>query len=282
MGILLRFFSKNSLFLFFLFLQIISLSLMFCMNTMQRSWIAAQSAAFNAWIAGYIDEGASYLKLKQANEELIKQNKELMELLYGREYSSSSKPRVIADSTQGKQMFTIIDGDVINNSINRKNNYFTINRGSKDGVEDDMGVISPNGVVGIVVNTTAHYSLAQSVLSVDKIKINASLKNSGYFGTLTWNGEDSRLMHLADIPKYVSLKVGDTVVTDGKSAIFPQGKMIGTVAGFEVDNKTGFWDISVELSEKIGKLSKVFIVKNLKREEMKPIQDSLMKHQKAE
>ena len=136
--------------------------------------------------------------------------------------------------------------------------------------------------MGIVVNTTAHYSLAQLVLSVDKIKINASLKNSGYFGTLTWNGEDSRLMHLADIPKYVSLKVGDTVVTDGKSAIFPQGKMIGTVAGFEVDNKTGFWDISVELSEKIGKLSKVFIVKNLKREEMKPIQDSLMKHQKAE
>ena len=110
---------------------------------------------------------------------------------------------------------------------------------------------------------------------MNKIRINAALKKSGYFGTLTWTGEDSRIMHLADVPKYVSLKVGDTVVTDGKSSIFPQGKMIGTVAGYEVDSKTGFWDISVELSEKMGNLSKIFVVKNLKKAEIQKIQDTL-------
>src|SRR5690606_15016575 len=93
--------------------------------------------------------------------------------------------------------------------------------------------------------------------------------------TLTWRGEDSRVMHLADIPKYVPLKVGDTVVTDGKSAIFPQGIMIGKVAGYEVDSKTGFWDISVELSAKMGNISKIYVVKNLKKAEVSKIQDTL-------
>lgn len=276
MGVLLNFFSKNSLFLFFLLLQIVSGVLIFTKNAMQKSWIAAQTSAFNAWVSGYIDEGASYLKLKQVNEDLIAQNKQLMEQLYGKQHATLPKNVRMEDSISGgKQVFLIIDGDIINNSINRKNNYFTINRGKKHGIESNMAVISPKGIAGIVVNTTANYALVQSVLSMDKIRINASLKNSDYFGTLTWRGEDSRMMHLSDIPKYVPIKVGDTIVTDGKSAIFPQGKMIGTIAGYEVDKKTGFWDISVELSERMGQLSKIFVVKNLRKEQYQPIQDSL-------
>lgn len=138
-----------------------------------------------------------------------------------------------------------------------------------------MGVIAPRGIAGIVINTTDNYALVQSVLSMNKIKISAALKKSGYFGTLSWKGDDSRTMTLSDVPKYVPLKVGDTVVTDGKSSIFPAGIMVGTVAGYEVDSKTGFWDISVELSEKIGKLSKVFVVRNLKKSEVQKIDDTL-------
>lgn len=275
MGFLLRFFSKNSLFLFFIFLQLVAVVLIFTRNSMQQSWIAAQSAAFNAWASGYIDEGTSYLKLKQINNDLVNQNKQLMEELYGKSNANNPSFRRVHDTIGGGQIYTFVDGDIINNSINRKNNYFTINRGSKDGVRSQMGVIAPNGIAGIVVNTTDKYALVQSVLSVNKIKINASLKKSGFFGTLTWSGDDSRVMHLADVPKYVSIKVGDTVVTDGKSAIFPQGKIIGTVAGYEVDSKTGYWDISVELSEKMGHLSKVFVVKNLKKAEIQKIQDTL-------
>ena len=135
--------------------------------------------------------------------------------------------------------------------------------------------MAPGGIAGIVINTTDSYSLVQSVLSFNKIKINAALKKSGYFGTLTWKGDDSRIMHLADIPKYVPLQVGDTVITDGKSAIFPQGIMIGKVAGYEVDTKTGFWDIAVELSEKMGNLSKIYVVKNLKKADVVKIEDTL-------
>ncbi len=275
MGFLLRLFSKNGLFVFFIFLQIVALVLIFSRNSMQQSWIAGQTAAFNSTVSGYIDEGTSYLKLKQTNEQLVAQNKQLMEQLYGKQTGKNPVFRKVHDTIGGGQIYTFVDGEIVYNSINRKDNYFTINRGRLQGVGPKMGVIAPKGIAGIVVNTTNNYALVQSVLSTNKIKINAALKNSGYFGTLTWRGENSRLMHLSDVPKYVPLKVGDTVITDGKSAIFPQGIMIGRVAGYEVDSKTGFWDISVELSETMGNISKIYVVKNLKKSEVRKIEDTL-------
>ncbi len=275
MGFLLRLFSKNGFFFFFLFLQAIAMVLVFSRNSMQQSWIAAQMAGFNSFVTGYIDEGASYLKLKQVNEGLVAQNKRLMLELYGREKGANPVFRKVHDTAGGGQIYTFVDGDIIFNSINRSDNYFTINRGKRDGVGSKMGVIAPNGIAGIVVSTTDSYALVQSVLSMNKIKISAALKNSGYFGTLTWRGDNSRLMHLSDIPKYVPLKIGDTVVTDGRSAIFPKNIMVGRVAGYEVDSKTGFWDISVELNEKMGQLNKIFVVKNLKKAEIQKITDTL-------
>ena len=282
MGFLLRLFSKNGLFVFFIFLQLIAIVLIFSRNSMQQSWVAGQSAALNYWVSGYIDEGASYLKLKQTNDQLVAQNKSLMEQLYGKENTGNPQFRKVHDTIGGGQIYTFVDGELVFNSINRKDNYFTINRGKRDGVLPKMGVMAPGGIAGIVINTTDSYSLVQSILSVNKIKINASLKKSGYFGTLTWRGDDSRMMHLSDVPKYVPLQVGDTIVTDGKSAIFPQGVMIGRVSGFEVDSKTGFWDIAVELSEKMGKLNKIYVVKNLKKAEVRKIEDTLQATLKRE
>ena len=275
MGFLIRLFSKNGLFLFFLFLQLIAVTLIFSRNSMQQSFAAGQATAFNAWVSGYIDQGTSYLKLKQINEDLVAQNKALMAQVYGKGQSGNPQFRRVTDTIGGGQIYTFVDADIVNNSITRNDNYFTIDRGKRHGVFPKMGVIAPNGIAGIVVNTTNNYALVQSVLSVNKIKINAALKNTGYFGTLTWKGDNSRTMHLADIPKYVPLKVGDTVLTDGKSSIFPQGIMIGRIAGYEVDSKTGYWDISVELNQKMGNLQKVFVVRNLKKLELKQIQDTL-------
>lgn len=275
MGFLIRLFSKNGLFLFFLFLQLIAVTLIFSRNSMQQSFAAGQATVFNAWVSGYIDQGTSYLKLKQINEDLVAQNKALMAQVYGKGQSGNPQFRRVTDTIGGGQIYTFVDADIVNNSITRNDNYFTIDRGKRHGVFPKMGVIAPNGIAGIVVNTTNNYALVQSVLSVNKIRINAALKNTGFFGTLTWKGDNSRTMHLADIPKYVPLKVGDTVLTDGKSSIFPQGIMIGRIAGYEVDSKTGYWDISVELNQKMENLQKVFVVRNLKKLELKQIQDTL-------
>jgi len=275
MGALLRFFSKNALLVFFVFLQLVAIVLIFSKNTMQQSFIAARTAAFNSWISGYIDEGTSYLKLKQINEDLVTQNKALMLELYGKDKVAKPSFRRVYDTIGGGQIYTFVDGEVVFNSINRRDNYYTINRGRLQGINSNMGVIAPRGIAGIVINTTDNYSLVKSILSVNKIKISAALKKSGYFGTLSWKGDDTRTMTLSDIPKYVPLKVGDSIVTDGKSSMFPAGIMVGTIAGYEVDSKTGFWDISVELSEKIGKLNKVYVVRNLKKSEVQKIDDTL-------
>lgn len=270
-----RLFSKNATFVFFIFLQIIALVLMFTRNSMQQSYIAAQTAAVNSWVSGKIDKGTTYLKLNQVNQDLVKQNKALMEQIYGNSATKSPRFVRVIDTAKGGQIYTFVDGDVLFNSVNRRDNYFTIDRGKNQGVFPKMGVIAPNGIAGIVINTTDNYALVQSVLSVNKIRLSASLKNSGYFGTLSWLGEDSRTMHLSDVPKYVPLQIGDTIITDGKSSIFPAGIMVGRIAGYQVDSKTGFWDISVELSEKMGKLNKIFVVKNLKKMEVQKITDTL-------
>ena len=199
-------------------------------------------------------------KLKQINEELVAQNKTLMQNYTVKKKIKNPSFVRVTDTIGGGQIYTFVDGEIVNNSIIRKDNYFTINRGKKTWCFPKMGVIAPQGIAGIVINTTNNYALVQSVLSMNKIRINASLKDSGFFrNAYLERRKFSRTMHLSDIPKYVPIKVGDTVVTDGKSAIFPQGIMIGRVAGYEVDSKTGYWDISVELSQKWDNLTKFML-----------------------
>lgn len=277
MGSIIQLFARKGFSIFFIVLEIGAIVLIFRKNSIQQSFIAAQTAAVNARVSGYIDEGTSYLKLREINDALVAQNKQLMLQLYGRDTMAVAHVTNVDDTQKGQQLYTIVDAEVISNSINQGDNYFTINRGSREGVTPEMGVITPKGIAGIVINTTANYALVQSILSRHKIRINASLKKNGYFGTLTWNGKDSRIMHLSDIPKYVPLSIGDTIVTDGKSSLFPKGIMIGRVAGFDVDPKTGFWDISVELSQHMGNMQTAYVVKNLRKVEVQQIQDTLKK-----
>lgn len=277
MSLLIRLFARKGFFLFFIFLEIIAIVLIFRKNAIQQSFIAAQTSSFHAAVSGYIDEGTSYLKLRQINRDLVAQNKALMLQLYGRDSLVTPQTTTITDSIGGQQIYTIVDAEVVSNSINRADNYFTINRGKNQGVKPEMGVITPQGIAGIVINTTDNYALVQSVLSIHDIRITAELEKNGYFGTLTWKGESTRTMHLSNIPKYVSVNIGDTVVTSKKSSVFPSGIMIGRIAGFEVDPQTSFWDLTVELSEDMGNIQKAYVVNNLRKKEIKQIQDTLKK-----
>jgi len=270
MNFLIRLFAKNGFLIFFIFLQALAVILIFRKNSMQQTFIAAKSSALMASAYSHVNELTDYLKLKKINDELISHNKILLTELYGKDHSLESN--IVRKHDDSEQSYTFIEANIIFNSITRSENYFTINKGKNHGVELEMGVISPNGVLGIVVNTTDNYSLVQSILSTNKIRISSSIKSSGYFGTLSWRGEDARIMNLSDIPKYVEVKLGDTIVTDGKSSIFPKGIMIGKIIDYDIDPKTGFWDISVELNEKMGTIQRVFVVKNLRRKEIKQIQ----------
>jgi rod shape-determining protein MreC len=142
---------------------------------MQRSWIAGQSAALNSWVSGYIDEGVSYLKLKQINEDLVVQNKALMVELYGKDGAKNPVFKRVHDTIGGGQIYTFVDGEIVFNSINRRNNYLPSTEAAET-VFSANGCDGSKGIAGIVINSTDSYALVQSVLSVIKSESMLHLK----------------------------------------------------------------------------------------------------------
>ncbi len=159
------------------------------------------------------------------------------------------------------QQYTYITANVVNNSTNRQNNYFTINKGTKQGVYPQMGVITATGVAGIVKDASDNYASVISVLN-QNIKISAMLKTSGHFGSLEWNGRDAGYAELTDLPGHLIVKAADTVITSGFSTMFPKGLMIGIVDETD-DGQTGeFLRLRVKLNVDFGRLNQVLVVHN--------------------
>src|SRR5690606_20366802 len=127
-----------------------------------------------------------------------------------------------------KQAFRYIPAKVINNSVDEASNFFTIDAGSEQGIRPDMGVISPNGIAGIIKGVSANFSVAISALNL-KAKISAQMRKSKDYGTLEWDGTSPLLGILRNIPTHIRIEKGDTVETSGFSSIFPEGILVGTV-----------------------------------------------------
>ncbi len=171
-----------------------------------------------------------------------------------------------ADSLR-RDSFSVIPARVINNSINRRNNYITIDKGRLDGIEQDMGVISARGPVGVVRAVSDHYALVMSLLH-QQSRISARLKNSGYFGSLRRGySRNPKKMYLADIPRHAPLSVGDTVLTSGYSDLFPEGMTIGTVDTFWVPSASDFYEIELTLFPDIARLHHVYVLDKKHTEE---------------
>ena len=160
---------------------------------------------------------------------------------------------------------------MVNNSVNRYNNYLTLNRGNKHGITSNSGVINGSGIVGIVQKTSTNYAAVMSILH-RSTKISAKLKKGDYFGSLTWKGENAQEMNLEAIPKHAEVEIGDTITTSGFSSMFPKGLMIGIVESADLVNGSNFYDIKIKLSCDMNNISHVFIVTNLMREEQETLE----------
>jgi rod shape-determining protein MreC len=165
------------------------------------------------------------------------------------------------NDTVYKQQFSFIDAKVISKSVNKRNNFFMLNKGSSSGIEVDMGVIAPNGVVGIIVKTTPNFSLVMSVLHQDS-KLNVRNQRTKTTGTLVWNGNNYAVGQIIDMPSSVPVKKGDSIVTSGFSRDFPEGIMVGRVKSFQKDKGTGFYKVNVSFSTDYNKLEYVYVIKN--------------------
>lgn len=214
--------------------------------------------------------------LRDINDSLALENASL----HGKLLESRTDDKILAGtvsdtSTKSVQVFSYITARVVRNTVNRTSNIIYLNKGKLQGIEKQMGVISPNGIVGQVINVTDNYSAVMSLLSKD-FKVSARFKKNEYFGNLHWEGINTTAARLEEIPKHVPVKVGDTLVTSGFSQLFPRNVMVGTVQKVNAEPDKTFLDITVKLSTGFGRLSYVYVVNNMRKTELQLL-DSLSK-----
>lgn len=259
----------------FVLLQGVSFLLLFSFNNYQHSRFFTSANAFVGKIYEATRAVTGYFDLQRQNDVLMERNiwleqqllladKRLKEM---EEASTTSWP---AETTT--TMFQSYKAGVIKNSLNRADNYITLNQGSLAGIKPDMGVIGPNGVVGIVYKTSPHYSLVISLLS-SKSNLSCKIAGNEYFGFLQWEGGDSRYAYLKDLPRHAEFAIGDTIVTSGFSTVFPQGMMVGVIEEANDTNNGLSFLLKIKLATDFGKLRNVHVLAREGIEEQKLLEE---------
>lgn len=256
---LLNFLYKNNFFFVFLFLEIICFFIMVKNNGYQGSSILNSSNKVSAEIYKVEASTKEYLLLKDENERLAKMNIFLLNRIkLG--YAAIPLKSYKKNDTLYKQEYEFMSGKVINSSVNKRNNYLTLNIGEAQGITHDMAVITSDGIIGIVKDVSENFSSAMSILHKD-VRVNCQLKKDGTYGPLIWDGSDYRFSNLTDIPTHAKIKKGDTVITSSLSGIFPEGIMVGTVESFEQRPNESYYTVKVKLSADLKKVNHVSIIK---------------------
>ena len=213
-----------------------------------------------------------YFSLRKANEELARENAALRARLFSGSPSNEIVDSLINANKDSLLTYRFIAAQVINNSVNKGFNYLTLDKGSADGIKPDMGIICGKGTVGIVINVSKNFSTALSILN-PMTRISARLKNSKYYGTVLWQNRDYQRADLAEIPFHVDSQVGDSVVTSGYSAIFPENILIGTISSFSKGEGKNFYQIKLDLAADFKSLYNVYVIEYRYAEEHSKLEE---------
>ena len=260
---LLAFLTKYYHWLIFLFLEVVSGVMLFKYNSYQGSaWISSANA-----VVGTVYEWQSgiehFFSLSQRSEELTKRNLLLerqVELLR----QDLAKANVDSSRFEKREMellhqYELISAKVVSNTVHRIDNLITIDKGSADGVKTDMGVACGTGLVGVVYQTSDHYSVVIPVLN-QLSHISVTIRNRGYFGYLTWDGRTPVVAYVEDVPRHAQFKNGDWVETSGYSSIFPPGISVGKIVDIK-DSEDGLsYRLKVHLSTDFSCLRDVCVI----------------------
>ncbi|MDR0687667.1 MAG: rod shape-determining protein MreC [Prevotellaceae bacterium] len=273
MGALLKFILRFHGFILFLILEGAAVSLIFYGTYYQQTQMFGALQALQSHSYAIAGNVTDYLALKGDNKTLLLENAKLRNMLDY--YQSHDATKSVAPESAGAgKLFSYIPAKVVNSATNRQNNYLVLNVGEWHNIFPEMGVVTDNGVVGIVVNTSAHYATVMSLLN-RSFKISARIKRTEYLGTLMWDGLDYREAILSEIPQHVMIRLGDTVETSGYSAIFPEGILIGTIASYET-RKGNFHEIRVKLEADFKKLRYVNVIRFTHAAELRRLEQQLL------
>lgn len=268
---ILNFVIRNKTFLLFLLLFSIAFTLTIQSHSYHRSKFINSANGLTGGVYGISNSVDQYFSLKDENIVLSEENKRLRERLYN---SINTSDSTFIDSSYSNGNYRVVTADVYKNSYALTNNYLTLNKGKNDSINEDFGVITSKGIIGIIDNTSQNYSRALSILNKNS-QINAKLKSTNHIGSLTWNGDSPEFAQLVDVSTFAPVKVGDTIVTGGQSAIFPKGIGIGIIDSFETDISGDTYNIEVKLFNDMTNIGTVYIIENINRTEIKTLENSI-------
>ena len=279
---LLEFLAKYNHWFVFLILEVVSMVLLFQYNSYQGSaWFSSANAVTGKlyeWDANV----ETFFSLTKVNQELTQRNAYLEQEV---QKLSDSLVSVTKDSSiYHRDQFALlrnyrlIPAKVVANSVDKPGNLMTIDKGSADGIQKDMGVISGTGVVGIVYLVAEHYAIVIPVLNT-KSNISCMIQNRGYFGYLRWKGGVSDLAYLEEVPRHAHFKLGDYVVTSGYSAVFPPGVRVGRILHVFNSADGLSYRVQLRLSTDFARLRDVCVIDDAAMKErleiMRAAQDSI-------
>ncbi|MFM7671337.1 MAG: rod shape-determining protein MreC [Bacteroidota bacterium] len=258
-------------FLLFLLLQVVCWWMLASFDRYHEGRFLSMSQELTGFVNSRYDRMEDFFQLRAENNRVHRLNDSLLNLLGENDLRVDTqqvvREEVTTDTAQRIRRYVYRAATVIYNTVNEEKNYFQIDRGANQGIKENMAVLNSDGsAVGVIVLVSPNFSQAMSLLHVQQ-RVNASLKKSGDFGTLEWDGANPDRLFLKGIPQSVSLKVGDTVLTSAYSFNFPPGKLLGRVSALTTDKRTNFHLIDVRPTANFRNLQQVFVVENLQMTE---------------
>ena len=260
---LINFFIRNKNVLLFLFLFVLSLGLTIQSHSYHKSKFLNSANTLSGGVYSITGGLGDYFSLKQENDKLVKENNRLKTLLFE---SEDSIPHLKSDISM-----TLFPANVVKNSYASTNNFLTINKGKNDSILEDFGVITADGIVGVIDNASNKFARVLSILNTTS-RVSAKLQRTDHFGELKWDGISPKIVQLVDLPKQAPIKAGDTIVTSGRSFIFPKGILIGKIVDFNLDETANFYTINVELFNDMSNIGHVHVIKNNDRQEIESLE----------
>ena len=267
------FIRRYFVFLSFLALQGFALWMLFKYSRYHRAVFLGVSNEITGSMNKQVDKVDDYFHLREENRRVHQMNDSLMNLLRSNYSVTDTSARLVVDSlqindsTKQVQRYLWREAKVVYNSVNFDQNYIQINRGSNQGVTDNMAVLNSDGaIVGLTVNVSPNFSQVMTLLHT-KSRVPATIKHFNVNGTIEWNTEDPRFVLLKGISRDVEVKKGDSVLTSPYSYNFPPGYLIGRVATIETDKASGFYLLKVRTAVNFNAIQQAFVVENIQREE---------------
>jgi len=220
---LLAFFLKHQFFSLFILLELASVMMLMNSFSYQRMLGFNAASDISGDIYNVYNGMTGYFNLKKQNRQLLNENVRLRNtLLTGYLPADSNYPEK-KDSS-----FRYIPAIVIRNTVNHVSNFIVLNKGKRQGIQKEMGVLSNKGIAGIIIGVSENYSLAMSLLNIHT-RISARIKKDDQLVNVIWSEKHGQQGEVVDIPAHIQLSDGDTIITSGNSFIFPAGLNIGLI-----------------------------------------------------